>query len=48
VDLRPTNGPARRARSRRRRSIRMIDANGELIRELTLDPSRRYQPLTHA
>jgi transposase InsO family protein len=27
------------------RSIRVIDANGELIRELTLDPSRDYQPL---
>jgi transposase InsO family protein len=25
--------------------IRVIDANGELIRELTLDPSRIYQPL---
>jgi transposase InsO family protein len=25
--------------------IRVIDANGELIRELTLDPSRVYQPL---
>jgi hypothetical protein len=25
--------------------IRVIDANGELIRELTLDPSRCYQPL---
>lgn len=25
--------------------IRVIDTNGELIRELTLDPSRRYQPL---
>jgi transposase InsO family protein len=25
--------------------IRVIDANGELIRELTLDPSRNYQPL---
>ena len=29
-------------------SIRVIDLNGELIRELTLDPSRSYQPLTHA
>jgi transposase InsO family protein len=28
------------------RSIRVIDPNGELIRELTLDPSRDYQPLT--
>jgi hypothetical protein len=27
---------------------RVIDHNGELIRELTLDPSRNYQPLTHA
>jgi len=26
-------------------NIRVIDANGELIRELTLDPSRVYQPL---
>jgi transposase InsO family protein len=26
--------------------IRVIDANGELIRELTLDPSRVYQPLS--
>ena len=26
-------------------SVRVIDANGELIRELTLDPSRCYQPL---
>jgi hypothetical protein len=25
--------------------VRVIDANGELIRELTLDPSRIYQPL---
>jgi hypothetical protein len=25
--------------------IRVIDSNGELIRELTLDPSRNYQPL---
>jgi hypothetical protein len=29
-------------------SIRVIDSDGELIRELTLDPSRNYQPLTHA
>lgn len=28
-------------------SIRVIDLEGELIRELTLDPSRNYQPLTH-
>ncbi len=28
-------------------NIRVIDANGELIRELTLDPSRIYQPLGH-
>jgi transposase InsO family protein len=27
------------------RDVRVIDANGELIRELTLDPSRIYQPL---
>jgi transposase InsO family protein len=26
--------------------VRVIDLNGELIRELTLDPSRIYQPLT--
>jgi transposase InsO family protein len=26
--------------------IRVIDLHGELIRELTLDPSRKYQPLT--
>jgi hypothetical protein len=25
-------------------NVRVIDANGELIRELTLDPSRIYQP----
>ena len=25
--------------------IRVIDSNGELVRELTLDPSRIYQPL---
>jgi len=29
-------------------SIRVIDLEGELIRELTLDPSRSYQPLTRA
>jgi transposase InsO family protein len=29
-------------------SIRVIDLDGELIRELTLDPSRNYQPITHA
>jgi transposase InsO family protein len=28
--------------------VRVIDANGELIRELTLDPSRVYQPLARA
>ena len=28
------------------RNVRVIDLNGELIRELTLDPSRDYQPLT--
>jgi transposase InsO family protein len=27
------------------RDVRVIDSNGELIRELTLDPSRDYQPL---
>jgi hypothetical protein len=27
------------------RSVRVIDATGELIRELTLDPSRCYQPI---
>ena len=26
--------------------IRVIDANGELIRELTLDPTRNYQPIS--
>jgi Integrase core domain len=30
------------------RNVRVIDANGELIRELTLDPSRDYQPHTRA
>jgi transposase InsO family protein len=29
-------------------SIRVIDLHGELIRELTLDPNRNYQPITHA
>jgi transposase InsO family protein len=29
-------------------NIRVIDSQGELIRELTLDPSRTYQPLTRA
>jgi transposase InsO family protein len=29
-------------------NVRVIDANGELIRELTLDPSRVYQPLVRA
>src|SRR5262249_36046646 len=28
--------------------IRIIDTNGELLRELKLDPSRTYQPLTAA
>jgi transposase InsO family protein len=28
------------------RDVRVIDLHGELIRELTLDPSRDYQPLT--
>jgi hypothetical protein len=27
------------------RNVRVIDSNGELIRELTLDPSRDSQPL---
>ena len=30
------------------RDVRVIDSNGELIRELTLDPSRDYQPRTRA
>jgi transposase InsO family protein len=29
-------------------NIRVIDSDGQLIRELTLDPSRNYQPLTDA
>ena len=29
-------------------NIRVIDPDGELIRELTLDPSRVYQPLARA
>jgi len=29
-------------------SIRVIDLNGELLREPTLDPSRDYQALTSA
>ena len=29
-------------------NIRVIDSQGELIRELTLDPSRCYQPRTRA
>ena len=28
-------------------SIRIIDLHGQLIRELTLDPTRDYQPRTH-
>ena len=28
-------------------NIRVIDTDGELIRELTLAPIRNYQPLTH-
>jgi transposase InsO family protein len=28
--------------------IRVIDSDGQLIRELTLDPSRKYQPLVQA
>jgi hypothetical protein len=27
--------------------IRIIDQQGQLLRELTLDPARTYQPLTH-
>ena len=27
------------------RDIRIIDATGELLRELTLDPTKRYQPI---
>jgi hypothetical protein len=30
------------------KSIRVITLDGELLRELTLDPSRDYQPLQHA
>jgi transposase InsO family protein len=29
------------------RNVRVTSLNGELIRELTLDPNRDYQPLTH-
>ena len=29
-------------------NIRVIDLQGELIRELTLDPTRIYQPLARA
>jgi len=29
-------------------NVRVIDLNGQLIRELTLDPTRDYQPRTHA
>lgn len=29
-------------------TIRVIDLDGQLIRELTLDPTRNYQPLTPA
>jgi transposase InsO family protein len=29
-------------------NIRVIDLDGQLIRELTLDPNRNYQPITHA
>jgi transposase InsO family protein len=29
-------------------NVRVIDSNGELIRELTLDPTRVYQPLARA
>jgi hypothetical protein len=29
-------------------SVRVIDLNGGLIRELALDPSRDYQPLSRA
>ena len=27
------------------RDVRVIDSNGELIRQLTLDPGRVYQPM---
>jgi len=27
-------------------NIRVIDSEGQLIRELTLDPSRTYQPIS--
>ena len=27
-------------------NVRVIDLDGELIRELTLDPSRNYQPIS--
>jgi hypothetical protein len=30
------------------RDVRVIDLEGQLIRELTLDPSRDYQPLARA
>ena len=29
-------------------NIRVISLDGELLRELTLDPSRKYQPLERA
>jgi hypothetical protein len=29
-------------------NIRVIDSEGELIRELTLDPNRNYQPISPA
>ena len=29
------------------KQIRIIDTDGQLLRELTLDPSRNYQPITH-
>ena len=39
---------AERARSEAMRiTVRVIDSAGELIRELTLDPSRCYQPISH-
>jgi len=28
------------------RDIRIIDLNGQLLRQLTLDPTRTYQPIT--
>jgi hypothetical protein len=28
-------------------NVRVIDSEGQILRELTLDPSRNYQPLAH-